>query len=253
MAVTDHFSMLSILNTSSVSEAFFIIPLVTASFFIHHFISRSKTVASWFDTQFGYPHAEVRLIVFQRLLAFLLFGVVPVLIILIQPGVSLSDYNISTEISRTDVLYALLICAFILPLVYFFSRKPANLKTYPLFRLKVWDYRLVMLSFSLWIVYLLVYEFMFRGILLYACIHSFGIPAALIINICMYALFHLPKGIAETLGAIPFGLVLCLLVIRLDSVWVAVFIHIILALANDWFSMKAHPEMKFVLRKDIPG
>ena len=98
---------------------------------------------------------------------------------------------------------------------------------------------------------MLAYEFLFRGILLYSCIHSFDIPAAVVINICIYSLVHFPKGINETIGAIPFGLILCLLVIHLDSVWVAVFIHSILALSNEWFSMKAHPDMIYVLRKDI--
>lgn len=243
--------MLSMLNTSGYSEAFLIIPLVTVSFLIHHFISQSEAVASRFDSKFRPPSSEIRMKVFQRLLAVLLFGVIPVSVIILQPGVSLSDYNIGKEISRNDVIFALIGAAFIFPLVYFFSRKPGNLRKYPQFRLKVWDYSLVILSFSLWIAYLLAYEFMFRGILLYSCIRSFDVPTALVINICIYTLVHLPKGITETVGAIPFGLILCLLVIHLDSVWVAVFIHSILALSNEWFSMKAHPDMIFVSRKDV--
>jgi len=241
--------MLSIFYTSEFSETVLIISLVTVAILIHHFVSRSKLVAGWFNSKFAHPLAEIRLLVLQRLIAILLFGVCPVLIILIWPDVRLSDYKISAEISLIVILYATLFAAAIIPLSYYLSRKPGNLKKYPLIRLKVWDYRVVLLSFSLWISYLLAYEFMFRGILLYSCVRSFGVPAALIINILIYALAHLPKGLTETLAAIPFGLILCLLVIHLDSVWVAVFIHIILALSNDWFSMKAHPEMQFVFRK----
>jgi membrane protease YdiL (CAAX protease family) len=243
--------MFTTLNTSLYSEAILMIPLVTACFLIHYFISGSEVVAGWFRSRFRAGSPEIRLVVFHRLLAVFLFGVVPVTVTIFLPGVMLEDYGIGVSISLKDVLYALPFAAVFPPLSYFFSRRSDNLNHHPQFRVKEWDYGLFLLSVTLWIAYLLAYEFMFRGVLLYSCIRSFDIPAALVINISLYTLVHLPRGITETIGAIPFGLILCLVVIRLESVWAAIFIHSILAVSNEWFSLRAHPDMVFIPRKEL--
>jgi membrane protease YdiL (CAAX protease family) len=82
-------------------------------------------------------------------------------------------------------------------------------------------------------LFLIVYEFFFRGVLLFVMMEDFGTEAAVIINILLYVLIHWFNKIERT-GAVPMGLVLCLATIYYNSVWPAVFIHVALALSHEF-------------------
>ena len=71
-----------------------------------------------------------------------------------------------------------------------------------------------MLNLLGWAIYLFGYEFLFRGILLFPLAETVGVWPAIAVNIALYSATHIPKGLDETLGAIPLGLVLCWLTWR---------------------------------------
>jgi membrane protease YdiL (CAAX protease family) len=98
--------------------------------------------------------------------------------------------------------------------------------------------------------YLFAYEFLFRGLLLFFCIEELGVVLALIVNIFLYSLVHIPKGRKETIGAIPMGIILCILTIHSGTIWMAFWIHCSLALSNEWLSIKYHPDMKILIHKE---
>jgi membrane protease YdiL (CAAX protease family) len=53
----------------------------------------------------------------------------------------------------------------------------------------------------------------------------------------------------ETLGAIPLGLLLSYLTLESNSILIALVVHIIMALSNEWFSIRSNPEIKVKLTK----
>jgi membrane protease YdiL (CAAX protease family) len=118
------------------------------------------------------------------------------------------------------------------------------LSRYPQIRVKKWTLSLLILSGISWMVYLFAYEYLLRGVFLYSCAEELGIIAAIIINVSIYSLVHLPKGAKETIGAIPMGILLCILTLHFGTIWAAFWIHCSLALSNEWFSIRYHPEMK---------
>jgi membrane protease YdiL (CAAX protease family) len=107
--------------------------------------------------------------------------------------------------------------------------------------------KLLIISSLGWIVYLLAYEFLFRGFLLFTCIQSFGIWPAIIINILIYSFAHIPQGLKETAGAIPFGLILCYITILSGTIWPAFILHAVLAISNEWFSIYNNTEITIIL------
>ena len=242
--------MLLFLRSTGFPDATLMIPLVTLMYLLHFFTGGARAVKRWLSSGYHSDASEVRRVVFVKVSAVFFFAAVPILIIRILPGVSLADYSAMTSCSWQVAVCALIAAAVILPLNYFFySPTASNLKVCPQFRIRTWNCRTALLSSLAWSAYLVAYEFMFRGLLLFSCLRSFGLPAALIINVCLYALSHLPKGIRETIGSVPFGLILCLLVVRLESFWIAAAIHIILAVSNDLFSMRANPDMEYIPKK----
>ena len=79
---------------------------------------------------------------------------------------------------------------------------------------------------------------------LFVSVAYLGVWPAIILNVAIYALVHVPKGIKEAVGAIPLGILLCIITLQTGSIIVALAVHIIMALGNEWFSLKAHPGMK---------
>ncbi|MBT8259810.1 MAG: CPBP family intramembrane metalloprotease [Bacteroidia bacterium] len=82
-------------------------------------------------------------------------------------------------------------------------------------------------------IFLLSYEFFFRGVLLFTLIDLFGLVLAIIINTLLYVLIHAFDSKAEIIGAIPFGIVLCLLSYYSESIVLPFIIHLSLSLVYE--------------------
>lgn len=90
--------------------------------------------------------------------------------------------------------------------------------------------------------FLICYEWFFRGCLLFSCVYIFGTTTAIIINLALYALIHSFNGKKEMIGSIPFGLILCVFTVWYQSVWPAIFLHLLLSLSYESFLL--HPFFK---------
>jgi membrane protease YdiL (CAAX protease family) len=44
-------------------------------------------------------------------------------------------------------------------------------------------------------------------------------------------------------ASIPFGIILCFITIKSNSIWPAIILHTVLALSNEWFSLYFHPKI----------
>ena len=122
--------------------------------------------------------------------------------------------------------------------------KPKNLLNYPQIRAKVWTKKMLFINALGWFLYLFGYEFLFRGILLIPLVEALGMWPAIAINIALYSATHIPKGLDETLGAIPLGFVLCLLTISSGTIWIAFIVHVVMAWTNTFTALKFHPDMR---------
>ncbi len=116
---------------------------------------------------------------------------------------------------------------------------------YPQIRDNPWTIKTVVINAGSWLAYLIAYEFLFRGLVLFTLYSALGFWPAIVITTSLYVLVHIPKGLKESIGAIPFGLVLGLITLEAGSIWPAFFIHAILALSTDHFALRAHPDMHY--------
>lgn len=82
-------------------------------------------------------------------------------------------------------------------------------------------------------LFLIVYEFFFRGVLLFVMMEDFGMEAAVVINIIFYVLIHWFNK-TERYASVPMGLILCWVTLHYNSVWPAVFIHVALAWSHEF-------------------
>ena len=231
---------------SSDNQFFIAILVVAAGFMAYYFISKSEKIKNKFIKKFGAEKTLVRWVVFERLLGVLFFGIIPLISISIIFRDNIKNYGISSSNLILSMYWISGLSPILILMNYFNCKKEDNLAMYPQIRISEWNLQLVILSAFSWTAYLLAYEFMFRGYLLFISVEYLGVWPAIALNIAIYALVHVPKGIKEAIGALPLGIVLGIITIQTGNIWVAFVVHVVLALSNEWFSLRAHPQMRFV-------
>jgi membrane protease YdiL (CAAX protease family) len=190
-------------------------------------------------------------VLLQRISAIFLFGLVPAILIMFVFMKHPSSYGFVMKNSLITLIVVIATALIAVSISWLTSRSQENLNTYPQIREKEWTISLILLSAISWIAYLFAYEFMYRGFLLFSCYYAFGTWPAIIINTSLYSLTHLVKNKREGIGAFFIGIILCVLVLHIGSLWVAFYIHVVMALSNEWFSIRAHPDMNFNFKNRI--
>lgn len=222
------------------------ISVSTIGFIFYWFLALSPKIKAIYFIKFPEESAWVKYVVFQKMMGVLFLGILPGSLALIFLPFSLADFGLKLGNYSQSIVYILVMCVLIALINYKATKNVENLKVYPQMRLKEWNKRRVVINSFAWISYLFAYEFMFRGILLTTCYYSFGFWPAVAINLSFYSATHIPKGLNETIGAIPYGLLLCYVTISSGSIAVSFITHVALALTNDYFSIHHSKEMKFV-------
>lgn len=188
----------------------------------------------------------VKEIVTQRFWGVFFLGLISLLIILLVWKKSPLSYGLGFKFSSPPPWWSYLSIPIILIFSYFQVSSASNLAMYPQIRINSWSRKIVALSAGSWITFLVAYEFFFRGFLLFASLTVLEPWSAIALNCSLYGFAHFYKGPGETFGAVVLGVILCYLTILTGNIWSAVAIHTLIALSNEWFSLKAHPDMKLV-------
>jgi membrane protease YdiL (CAAX protease family) len=222
--------------------------ILTLVFFsIYWFTSKSEKIKRIFYNKYDYDQASLKHIFFTKYFGFFSMGILPALLILIVlPEFTLADlgFTLIYETFLFSFLWILGLSILIIPLVYFSAQKQKNLVNYPQIRAKVWTKKMLFINALGWFLYLFGYEFLFRGVLLIPLIETLGMWPAIAVNIALYSATHIPKGLDETIGAIPLGFVLCLLTISSGTIWIAFIVHVVMAWTNTFTALKFHPDMQ---------
>ena len=240
--------MLAHLTKTDHNQAVIAIFLTLSGFIIYFLISSSVNFKQILISKYGKEKASEYFTYLARLAGVLFLGIIPGILMLTLISLPIKDFGVSASNLPDSVFWIIGLGIIIIPLSFFASKKEDNLNMYPQIRKKTWSGNTLFFSAFTWILYLIAYEFLFRGLLLFSCVREFGYWPAIAINLFAYSLVHIPKGIKESLGAIPIGFILCVITISTGTIWVALFAHIIMALSNEWFSLYHHPEMKLVIR-----
>ena len=226
------------------SESVLSMVLTTVCFSIYWFLTISSKIKTKFFTNHQGEKAWINYVLFQRLTGVLFLGIIPLMVVLTTTDYSAAELGINLKHPLQSLTYIAIMGIMILLLNFFAGKNPERLQDYPQMRIANWNKKILAINAVGWILYLLAYEILFRGILLFLCYDSFGFWPAVAINLGLYATTHIPKGAGETFGAIPYGLLLCFITVSTGSILVAFATHLIMALSNDLFSIYHNPEMK---------
>jgi len=180
----------------------------------------------------------------RRMLGFTLMGLMPLVLFYYVFELPYQEYGINMRQAGHSALWIVVFLPPIIAMNYYVAGKPSNLEQYPQVRIIKWDLKDLLFNFLSWMLYLLGYEMLFRGFLLFSFYHAFGLTTAVVVNVVLYALAHIPKGLREMAGSIPFGVILCLITLGTGSFFAAFVLHTMMALSNEFFAIRSHPDMR---------
>lgn len=161
----------------------------------------------------------------RHLIGILLFGILSYLLI--------PEYqNLLTTITYSNLFFLILSCIILIATMLLAwisvnkSIKRIKIKS-TVYKQNGWLY------FPMRIIFLLAYEYFFRGVLLFTLINSFGMVEAISLCTVLYVLIHAFDTKSEIIGAIPFGIILCLLSYYSKSIIIPFVLHVGLSLVYE--------------------
>ena len=214
---------------------------------LYYLVSHSKRIDELILSKYGPATGSLRFVLTQRLIMVVGAGAIPaLLVVVISPP--LSAYGLNGELSIRSGAVAVAAALFSAAVSILARKTPEKLEHYPQIRTPTWTPGIVILNTVSWACYLFAYELTFRGFMLFSLL-PFGLWTSVAVNTALYVAVHVPKGGSETIGAIVFGPVLCLLTVWSGSIWIAYLAHLGLALGNSYSCLAAHPEMRVGTRR----
>lgn len=224
--------------SSAQEEANLALILVTLGFIAFWFTGKSERLSEAYTRKWGPDAGQARHIFVKRIVGMIAFGLIPAVVLFGTQPYGWEDYGVTAKFPPELFYWVIGLSAVIIFMTSRSTRQADNLAQYPEIRSMVWSRKMVLWSALSWMGYLIAYELIFRGFLLFSCARAFGAWPAIVINTAIYSLVHVPKGAKEGIGAIPLGLLLCMITFRTETIWVAMIVHFVLSLANEWYSLK---------------
>ena len=214
-----------------------IIGVIIILYALYYVIAYTKITTWIYRTFFKKMNETVFHAVFFRLLGFLFFGIITAFIFNVVFDAKF-DF-ITIQISQLEEMLPWILFLFLLAVIVpYINVKNSKQNPYPQFKIDNWTNQYKFLSYLTWILYLTGYEFMFRGILLFGTLEELGYYPAIILNVVLYAVVHIPKGKKEVLGCFILGPILCFSAIETNTIIVPVILHISVCLSNEYFSIR---------------
>ena len=218
-------------------------------FALYFFISKNSRLTNRLSTLFPLLPPEVIRVTLQRFWGVLFLGIIPLLIVLFGFRSSPGTFGLSFNYLQPPPVWSYALVPVIIFVAYIIASRPSNLELYPQIRATTWTWGILWINSIGWIAFLVAYEFLFRGFIFFTSLAVLDPVIAIGVNVVLYALAHFYKGPSELLGSIPIGVLFCYLTLKTGNIWSAVAIHSMMAISHEWFSLKAHPQMKLIKRR----
>ncbi|MDP4282408.1 MAG: CPBP family intramembrane metalloprotease [Bacteroidota bacterium] len=227
------------------------IAITIICFYCYHFLTAFGISSRLFWSLFPeYMPPTARNFISAKVVGFIFLGFLPFVVFVLLYFIPIEELGFSFGETGRYWYLAVIVPLFFILFSFLASQNSKNREVSPQMRLHIWTPGYLLISFTGWGAYLLAYEFLFRGVLWFSCFNAFGFWPAFVINLALYSSLHIPKGFKETMGAIPFGALVCFTTWLTGSFYIAFLTHYSMAASMEFFSVYFNPEMKFIRRKN---
>ena len=236
---------------SSEGRISLVIFCVILFFYLYYYIAHSTFLARFSGNKYK-QDTQIELFRFfaQKLTGFVFLGLMPGILYYFFIDHSLGKFGFSLSMLQSNISIILILAAIIV-LVLFLTQKANPQRSSLQIDLKEWTPALFVFNALGWTLYLIGYEFLFRGILLNECSAIFGFWPAIAINVVIYSAIHMVNGKDQAIGALVFGTIACYFVLTRGTILIPVFMHITLSVFSDFFSIRLNPNYRFAKSDNV--
>ncbi len=214
-------------------------------FYTYYYLAHSRVIERFFKRIAPGDASDINLFLFRKFAGFFLLGVVPGIIYFWLMEASGEKFGITiSHLASSYILIAVLIL-FTAIVLFFHHRRNPERSTLQ-FNMEEWNLSMFMLNVLGWSFYLVAYEFLFRGILLFECYDAMGFWPAVAINVSLYSAIHMVNGRDQALGALIFGTVACYFALIRETLLIPVFMHLSLSILSDFYSIRKRQSLKII-------
>jgi len=188
---------------------------------------------------------EITLFLLKKNSGFVILGLIPGVLYYFFVNQNFEKFGLSPNqfFNNFTVIFSIV---FTIVVILYINQKANKGNNSLQINLMDWNILLFLINACGWIIYLIGYEFLFRGILLFECYSSFGFWPAIAINVSIYSAIHMVYGKDQTIGAIIFGAVACYLTLTQGSILIPIIMHVALSIFSDYFSIKYNTGLNFI-------
>jgi membrane protease YdiL (CAAX protease family) len=170
--------------------------------------------------------------------AFLVFGLLPILIVKLIFQEKLADYGLQKG-NGLRLIRGTLICVPVMLILGFLtSYNSSYLTVYPYNPAVTNSPEIFLCHAATYLTYYFGWEFFFRGFLQNGLRDSLGIYHAILIQTMASTMLHFGHPCSEVLASIFGGIFWGILAVRCRSIWSGFIQHSILGITLDWFLLK---------------
>lgn len=223
---------------------FVVLGVTCLVYVIYHYFGRAPFLVTRIGRDLAPDDRQARAVYIQRGLGALLLGGLPgVIAVALIPG-ELTELGLGLERPLAAFVIDAALLALVLPVIVLQSRNARGWAYYPEIRAARWTRGRYLANGLSWAVYLLGYEFLFRGFLLFGLARWLGPWPAIAISTLAYVWAHLPKFSGETLGTIPMGVIFSATALYTGGIWAPLVAHIIIANCADVLTTRRNPALQ---------
>jgi uncharacterized protein len=179
----------------------------------------------WYPSLGGDPRFELWMHEWWFAAAFLLYFVVPVLLVLALHRARPSDFGLGAGDVRFGLTAAALSVAVMLPVLWIVSAEPAFRDLHPYARVTRINGGMFAVYEATFLLYFIGWEYLWRGYMLFGLRRHIGDGAAVLAQMLPFTLLHFGKPAMETFGAVAAGIALGAVALRARSFWYGVLTH----------------------------
>lgn len=164
----------------------------------------------------------------------------PVLTIKLVFREDLTDHGLNTKALQGRVPLYLGLTAMVFGVIYVAAGYSELQETYPYYH-RPSSWRMLLLWELLFGLSMVCEEFFFRGFALHGLKHKYG-HGAIFVSTMAYFMIHMSKPMVEATASVLFGVALCILSLRTDSIAGGAWLHASIAISIDFATMIRRPD-----------
>jgi membrane protease YdiL (CAAX protease family) len=206
--------------------------LQTISFY---FTSRRFFRANLFEDFQNYSDPYLLEYLYWFIGDFFTFFILGIIIIKFGFKENLSDYGLQFGDIKIGLSFSLIFLLVMIILIWFVSATSAFSEKYPHLSSAKSDWNILLIYESGMLLYMIAWEFIWRGFMLFGLEKKFGYYSVLI-QMIPFLILHNGKPFLETFGAIFGGIALGILALRTRSIYYCVVTHIGVMFSIDFIS-----------------